>query len=72
MGDNLSVIQDKNQNYVESLHFVQLMEDLYFGSIDVYRLKNPPYEYIMDYKKTFMEGDDVKLNKYISLMAKLG
>jgi hypothetical protein len=33
MGDNLSIVQTQNNNYVDSLHFVQLMEDSYFGSI---------------------------------------
>jgi len=33
-------------------------------------MKEPPYEYIMNYKKTFMEGDD-RLVKYMSRMNQL-
>lgn len=47
------------------------MEDPTFGTIEVYRLKEPPYEYIMDYKKTFMEGDN-RYIKYINYMNQLG
>lgn len=46
------------------------MEDEQFGSIEVYRLKEPPYEYIMDYKRTFIEGD-VRYVKYMESMREL-
>jgi hypothetical protein len=49
------------------LQFVQNIEDGHFGPIEIYRLKEPPYEYIMDYKKTFIEGD----NRYVKYMASM-
>jgi hypothetical protein len=46
------------------------MEDPLFDTVQVFRLKEPPYEYIMDYKKTFIEGDN-RFTKYINYMNEL-
>lgn len=31
------------EKYMEKLHFVQNMEDHTFGTVEVFRLKEPPY-----------------------------
>lgn len=62
MGDNVSV-EEKNI-FEEKLQFVQCIEDHHFGNISIYRFKEPPYEYIMDYQKTFIEGD-TRVTSYI-------
>ncbi len=68
MGDNVSV-EEKNM-FQEKLQFVQNIEDHNFGSISIYRFKQPPYEYIMDNKKTFIEAD-TRVNSYIQEMKKI-
>ncbi len=74
MGDTTSsTLRSDNEGmdqYLRKLQFVQNMENPHFGSIEVFRMKEPPYEYIMDYKKTFMEGDN-RFLKYINCMNQL-
>lgn len=43
---------------MKKLQFVQKVDDPNFGDIEIYRLNEPPYEYIMDYKRMFLEGDN--------------
>jgi len=65
MGETQSVHQDTS--FVSSLTLVESTNDKYFGPVDIYRTKEPPYEYLMDYKKTFIE-DKTKMNNYIHYM----
>jgi hypothetical protein len=37
MGDNVSV--EERKGFEEKLHFVQKVEDQYFGPIEIYRFK---------------------------------
>lgn len=60
----MSLNNDQMDGYLQKLQFVQNIKDPNFGPIEVFRLKQPPYEYIMDYKKTFIEGD----NRYIKFI----
>lgn len=39
------------------------MENTHFGAIDIFRLQEPPYEYIMLYEKKFIPGDP-RFSKY--------
>lgn len=55
MGDNVSV--EEKKTFEDKLQFVQRTDDPLFGTIDIFRFKEPPYEYIMDFQKTFIEGD---------------
>ncbi len=68
MGDNVSV--EERKGFEEKLHFVQKVEDQYFGPIEIYRFKQSPYEYIMDYQKTFIEGDN-RYDAYAIFLEKL-
>lgn len=68
MGDNVSV--EEKKNFEEKLQFVQKTEDPHFGPVEIFRFKEPPYEYIMDYAKTFMEGD-YRYSAYTSYLSKL-
>lgn len=68
MGDNVSV--EERKNFEEKLQFVQKAEDQHFGLIDIFRFKQPPYEYIMDYQKTFIEGD-ARYEVYANFLSEL-
>ena len=63
MGDNVSV--EDQTVFEDRLQFVQDMEDANFGNIAIFRFKQPPYEYIMDYQRTLIEGD-IRLRSYYS------
>ena len=52
MGDLQSA--EQNKAYPESLTFIETTNDRNFGPIDIYRTNEPPYEYIMDNKKSFI------------------
>ena len=68
MGDNVSV--EDQTDFEEKLQFVQNIDDSNFGNVAVFRFKEPPYEYIMDHQKTFIEGD-VRMHSYYSEIEKL-
>lgn len=50
-------------SYLDLLTFVQNTTDPNFGPIDIYRTQEAPYEYVMDFKKNFIE-DDARLNAH--------
>lgn len=56
--------------YTEFLTFIETTEDPNFGPIDIYRTKDAPYEYIMDFKKNFVEENE-RMNRYLRLMNQL-
>lgn len=43
MGDTISTTiqsnSDKMEQYLDKLHYVQTIDDIHFGSIEIYRLK---------------------------------
>ena len=49
-------------SFASQLAFIDTANDKFFGPIDIYRTKDSPYQYIMDYKKYYLE-DDERLNK---------
>lgn len=52
MGETQSV--HENNSYSNSLTLVETVDDQHFGAIDIYRTKEAPYDYIMDFKKNFI------------------
>jgi len=56
--------------YPSTLQLVQSTQDEHFGPIDIYRTKEAPYEYVMDFKKNFIE-DSERPTKYLNLMNQL-
>lgn len=61
---------EEKKNFEDKLQFVQKSEDPHFGPVEIFRFKEPPYEYIMDYTKTFMEGD-YRYSSYVAYLEKL-
>ncbi len=46
MGDTISTTSSNNNlmdKYLEKLQYVQTIQDNHFGSIEIFRLKEPPY-----------------------------
>jgi hypothetical protein len=56
--------------FANKLTYIENVDDKRFGSIDIYRTKEAPFEYIMDYKKCFIE-DINRLSKYLKVVNKL-
>ena len=44
--------------FLTQLTFIETCQDKHFGAIDLYRTKESPYEYVMDFKKTFIEENE--------------
>lgn len=68
MGDTFS--SDKDRDFLDKIEFFETAEDRNFDKLDIYRLRDPPYEYILDHKKNYI-GDNERTNQYISLMNQL-
>jgi len=68
MGETVSAV-DTN-DFASGLSLIERVEDKHFGPIDIYRMKEPHYEYIMDFKKNFIEDND-RMNRYISQMREI-
>lgn len=68
MGGETSV--SESQELLEKLQFVQVLDDDHFGTVEVFRSREPPYEYIMNYQKTFLQRD-ATFTSYLQLMQQL-
>lgn len=68
MGETQSVPADSG--YANTLTLVETTDDKHFGPIDIYRTKEAPYEYVMDFKKNFIE-DNERLSRYLRLISEL-
>lgn len=62
MGDTSS-IQHK-ENLIDKLMFVEQANDPRFGNMDIFRVQEPPYEYLMLFEKTFSNGDN-RYDQYV-------
>jgi hypothetical protein len=65
MGHSQSSSDDST--FAACLTQVESSNDCNFGPIDIFRTREPPYEYVMDFKKNFIE-DNTKMGKYVQLM----
>lgn len=66
-----TIASDLNgSTFANKLTYIENVNDKRFGSIDIYRTKEAPFEYILDYKKTFIE-DAGRLAKYLGVVNKL-
>jgi hypothetical protein len=45
-------------SFLTQVSFIETAQDRHFGAIDIYRTKDAPYEYIMDFKKSFVEESE--------------
>lgn len=66
MGDTHSV--ENINTYSSTLTLVESIDDQHFGPIDIYRTREAPYDYIMDFKKNFIE-DNERLSRYLRLIS---
>jgi hypothetical protein len=55
MGESQSIAADST--FAACLTQVESNNDRNFGPIDIFRTKEPPYEYVMDFKKNFIEDN---------------
>lgn len=67
MGDNISTA---NKNIEDKLQLVNNTTHPLFGKIDIYHLTEPPYEYLMDYRKNYI-NDKQRMNKDLALINQL-
>lgn len=65
MGETIST--ESQSSYQSSITLIESSEDRNFGHIDIYRTKEAPYEYVMDFKKNFIEDND-RMNRYMRLV----
>jgi hypothetical protein len=61
---------EDNSSYLSTLTFIEASDDKNFGHIDIFRTREPPYEYVMDFKKNFIEDND-RMGKYMRLVQQL-
>ncbi len=52
MGETQST--EETSTFSNTLTFVDTATDECFGLIDIYKTKEAPYEYLMDFKKNFI------------------
>lgn len=57
-------------NILDKIELFQQLEDPFFGKTDIYRFKEPPYEYLMDHKKNYID-DMSKLNRQLTQINQL-
>lgn len=67
MGDTTSI---ESENIMDKIEFFQHSEDSFFGKIDIYKFKEPPYEYVIDYKKNYVDNKQ-RISKDEALMNQL-
>ena len=67
MGDNISTA---NKSMEDKLQLVNNTKHPLFGRIDIYHLLEPPYEYLMDYRKNYI-NDKQRMNKDLALINQL-
>lgn len=68
MGDAHSVQQ--KTAFSSTLTLIETTEDRNFGVIDIYRTIEAPYEYVMDFKKNFIE-DNERVSRCLRLLGQL-
>lgn len=68
MGNETS--KEGSQDFLSRLTYVQLADDDNFAGFEVFRSKEPPYEYIMNYQKTFLTKDAAFQN-YMQMLRQL-
>ena len=64
MGETQSI--PSQPTYSACLMAVEQQDSPHFGPIDIFRTKEPPYEYVMDFKKSFVE-DNERMERYLRL-----
>lgn len=67
MGENISTVET---HILDRIDIVQEREDPFFGKIEIFRLKESPYEYLFDYKKNYV-NDAARMSRDNDLMQKL-
>lgn len=68
MGESMS--RESEGGYSANLTLIDSTEDGNFGQIGIYRTRDPPYEYVMDFKKNFVEEND-RMGRYLRMMKQL-
>jgi hypothetical protein len=56
--------------FLERIEFFSLIDDPSFGKTEVYRSKQPPYQYIVDSKRSYVD-DRTRMEKHMGLMNRL-
>jgi hypothetical protein len=49
---------ESKETLLDRLQFIQTAQDEHFGRVEIFKFKEPPYEYMMKYTKMFREHDD--------------
>ena len=68
MGDNMSTVE--NKHILDRVELFDVREDYFFGKINIFRLKEPPYEYLFDYRKNYV-NEPHRMNKDLELMQRV-
>ena len=60
----------EGERFFERISFIQELNDENFGHIEIWRSKEMPFEYLMNYKRTFLDKDQNYMD-YVQLIHSL-